>query len=225
MLESIKLKISKLLALAAGGNDEESHTAMLQARNLMLKYNLTESEISANNATGEINTKKVTNNSVMRTKLLWWHIHLAIVIASHFRCSHYINKYGSYDKEIRFVGLDEDVEVATLFFNFGVESIKYNSQNYLNRKEIKRKWKRKHQFKNDYIEGYIQGLNQKFIEQNQSESLELILTQHTLVTEYFNSLNLVNIDINQPKKAADHNSWNEGYKEGKKFDKDKKRIN
>ena len=43
--DSIKSKIQKLLILAKDASDEESQTAMLQARKLMLKHNIQESEL------------------------------------------------------------------------------------------------------------------------------------------------------------------------------------
>ena len=43
--DSIKSKIQKLLILAKDASDEESQTAMLQARKLMLKHNIHESEL------------------------------------------------------------------------------------------------------------------------------------------------------------------------------------
>lgn len=220
MNDSIKSKIQKLLILAKDASDEESHTAMLQARKLMLKHNIHESELVSSFE----NEKTVVNERVYRNKLIWWHNKLAQIIAQHFRCSCYRKAIDSYQAEIRFVGLEEDVQIAVMIYNFARASIHYHSKFFLLRPEIKRKWKRKHQFKNDYIEGYLAGLNRKFLEQNKSESLELIVVQDPLVVQYYNSLSLTSINIHSPKKANDVGAWQNGYKDGKKFESGREMI-
>ncbi|MFI2128770.1 DUF2786 domain-containing protein [Lysinibacillus fusiformis] len=218
--ESIKTKIQKLLTLAKDATDEESQTAMLHARRLMLKHNIQESEL----VSSHVNDKTVVNERVYRNKLIWWHRRLAQIIGRHFRCSYYRNTIDSYQAEIRFVGLEEDVQIAVMIYNFARASIHYHSKAFLLRPEIKRKWKRKHQFKNDYIEGYLAGLNRKFLEQNKSESLELIVVQDPLVIQYYNSLSLTSLDIPSPKKAGDDVAWRNGYNDGKKFESGREMI-
>lgn len=214
MNESIKNKIQKLLTLAKDATDEESQTAMLHARKLMLKHNIQESEL----VSSFVHEKTVVNERVYRNKLIWWHLKLATIIAKHFRCSCYRNTIDSYQREIRFVGLEDDVQIATMVYNFARASIHYHSKIFLLRPEIKRKWKRKHQFKNDYIEGYLAGLNRKFHEQNKSESLELVVVQDALVVQYYNSLSLTSVNIASPKKAGDNTAWRNGYNDGQKFE-------
>lgn len=218
--DSIKSKIQKLLILAKDASDEESQTAMLQARKLMLKHNIQESELVSSFE----NEKTVVNERVYRNKLIWWHNKLGQIIAQHFRCSCYRKAIDSYQAEIRFVGLEEDVQIAVMIYNFARASIHYHSKVFLLRPEIKRKWKRKHQFKNDYIEGYLAGLNRKFLEQNKSESLELIVVQDPLVVQYYNSLSLTSINIHSAKKANDIVAWHNGYKDGKKFESGRELI-
>lgn len=220
MKETIKSKIQKLLTLAYDASDEESQTAMIHARRLMLKHNIVESEILSFNT----NQKNVSNERVYRNKLLWWHKKLAQIISYNFRCSLYTNTFNSHDSEIRFVGLEQDVEIASMIFNFARASIHYHSKAFLFRPEIKRKWKRKHQFKNDYIEGYLAGLRQKFYQQNMSESLELAIMQDELVVQYYNSLNLATKNIHTPKMAGDTTAWNSGYIDGKKFEQRKEML-
>ncbi|WP_342472374.1 DUF2786 domain-containing protein [Metasolibacillus sp. FSL H7-0170] len=96
MQESIKTKIQKLLILAQDANDEESQTAMLHARKLMLKHNIQESEL----VSSLVNNKTVVNERVYRNKLIWWHKRLAQIISHHFRCSYYKNTVDSYQSEI-----------------------------------------------------------------------------------------------------------------------------
>lgn len=218
--ESIKAKIQKLLTLAKDATDEESQTAMLHARKLMLKHNIQESELISDS----VNNKTVVNERIYRNKLIWWHRRLAQIIASHFRCSYYKNTVDSYQSEIRFVGLEDDVQIASMIYNFARASIHYHSKVFLLRPEIKRKWKRKHQFKNDYIEGYLAGLNRKFHEQNNSESLELAIIQDALVIQYYNSLSLTSNNIPSPKKAGDDAAWQKGYHDGQKFERGREMI-
>lgn len=218
--ESIKSKIQKLLDLAKDATDEESQTAILHARKLMLKHNIQESDLAFN---GVID-KTVVNERVYRNKLIWWHRKLAQIIAKHFRCSYYKNTIDTYQAEIRFVGLEDDVHIASMIYNFARVSIHYHSKTFLLRPEIKRKWKRKHQFKNDYIEGYLAGLNSKFYNQNKSESLELAIVQDSLVIQYYNSLSLTTSNIPSPKKAGDDLAWKNGYNDAQKFESGREMI-
>lgn len=218
--DSIKAKIQKLLTLAKDGTDEESQTAMLHARKLMLKHNIQESDLVPNFSVKKI----VVNEKVYRNKLIWWHRKLAYIIAEHFRCSYYRNTIDTYQSEIRFVGLEKDVQIASMIYNFARASIHYHSQIFLKRPEIKRKWKRKHQFKNDYIKGYLAGLNRKFYEQNKAESLELAVVQDALVVQYFNSLSLISSNIPSPKTAGDDIAWKNGYNDGQKFERGREML-
>lgn len=219
-METIKAKIQKLLMLAKDASDEESHTAMLQARKLMLKHSIKEEELVSES---KIN-KVIVNEKVYRNKLLWWHRKLAQIIAPHFRCNYYRNTLEGYHAEVRFVGLEQDVEIASMIYNFARASIHYHSHVFLKRPEIKRKWKRKHQFKNDYIEGYLSGINKKFHEQTASESLELAVIQDTLVIQYWESLSLVSTNIVAPKKAGDNAAWRSGYIDGQRFEHGREMI-
>lgn len=215
MTESIKSTIQKPLALAKDANDEESHTAMLKARKLMMKHSIQESELGMNER--EAN-KVVVNEKIYRNRLVWWHRKLAQVIAKNFRCSYYRNTIDQYQAEIRFVGLEDDVVIASMIYNFARASIHYHSKTFLLRPEIKRKWKRKHQFKNDYIEGYLSGLDRKFQDQTKCESLELAIVQDALVVQYYNSLSLTTKNIQTPKRAGDDVAFFLGFKDGKRFE-------
>jgi len=221
ILESVKQKIQKLLILAADTSDEESHTAMLQARKLMLKYNISKEELFNNHYVSE---KTVSNEKVYRSKLLWWHKKLAVIISEHFRCNVYLRVINSHCSEVRFVGLKEDVEIASLIFHFARASIHYQSRLFLLRPEIKRKWKRKNLFKKDYINGYLSGLNQKFKDQNESESLDLLLVQDALVVEYFSSLTLSKSTVITTKTAGDAAAWQKGFKDGQAFESERTKI-
>ena len=220
MEESIKLTIQKLLALAKDATDEESHSAMLKARKLMMKYSIRESDLLS---VSTVN-KSVVNEKAYSNKLLWWHRKLAQITADHFRCSFYERKVNTYHWEVRFVGLEDDVEIATMIFNFARVSLHYHSKMFLLRPEIKRKWKRKHQFKNDYIEGYLYGLDMKFTEQTISESLEVAVIQDILVVEYFNSLTLSTESITTPPRANDNMAWLTGYRDGQQFEQERELI-
>ncbi|MGE6375994.1 hypothetical protein [Peribacillus muralis] len=93
-------------------------------------------------------------------------------------------------------------------FSFAYGSIRYHSNVFLNRKEIKRKYKRKHELKRDYITGYINGLNYKYMSQVENESYELALTLHPVLVEEIKKIDFVRgVDRSRNVKDIVHIVW------------------
>lgn len=83
MSDKITAKVKHLLALAYDApSDEEGQTALLMAQKLMVKHNLSLSDV-------ELSQKKeAIGESVGITayRLVWWKENLATILGENFRC-------------------------------------------------------------------------------------------------------------------------------------------
>ncbi|WP_430510720.1 DUF2786 domain-containing protein [Gottfriedia solisilvae] len=212
-METIEDKILKLLALANDSSDEESHTALLMAQKLMIKHDISIRDININ----EVNVS-VTHEILLQGKFPNWVHELAGVIAPNFKCKSYYKTY-NHVTEFVYMGLEQDVIIAKGVFLYAYASIRYHSNVFLQRKEIKRKYKRKHELKRDYITGYINGLNYKFQQQVQSEGYELALVMHPVLIEKIDEMNFTK-GISRSKEVKDITVYNMGFEDGRTFKKD-----
>lgn len=167
--EKLLNKISNLMKRAAEADDEEGQSSIVLAQRLMAKHNISISEVQAFDMKSEI---KLAYHEFGR--IFWWHKQLAIVISKAFRCQAIVS--GSY--YLKFVGLNEDAEIAKEVFEGALEHIKYrkSQMHYASKEE-----------KNSYVQGFILGLKQKLDAQAQqiaAESNALAVLVPAEVTDY-----------------------------------------
>lgn len=218
-MEKIKERIQRLLALANDANDHESHTALLKAQELMIKHNLEEADFY-------IPSKEVQpfveDRIILKGKPQLWLYNLAKIIARNFKVKYYYRPYHN-GVEIRFLGIENDVDVAEITFNYALASVKYCAREFMQLKHIKRKYKRKYELRKDYIAGYLQGLDVKFKEQVQSNSYELALVLHPVVIEHIEELGLTK-GKDTSRKVKDEEAYQAGFNDGLAFGTDLKAI-
>ena len=166
--EKLLSKISNLMKRAAEADDEEGQSSIVLAQRLMAKHNISAYQVEAFESKSEIHLADRKFGRV-----LWWHKQLAIVISKAFRCQAIM--CGS---SLRFVGLNEDSEIAKEVFEGALEHIKYRkSQMFYATKEEK----------NSYVIGFIEGLKDKLekqAEQLSQESYALSILVPAEVTDY-----------------------------------------
>ena len=213
--EAVK-KIKKCLALSESNNNpEEAQSALLMAQKLMAKYYIDKNDID-NHEDDKIATKfSVVSN---KSRLMWYESSLATVIANNFRCISYSTGNRSRGKEIIFLGLEEDVEIAQEVFIFALKKMKKLAEQKI--KEIDSNDKKyKSSFKNDFYRGFIDGLDRGFKEQVEQNSWEMVLVIDSLVLKEAESLNLKKVKPKgiPPKFSNNKKLYNEGYKNGKDF--------
>lgn len=207
-----KDKIQRLLALANDANDEESRTALAKAQQLMVEYKVSEEEI--NEYTQQQSNDVVIDHIIISGKPHKWVYRLARIIAYNFRVSFYYST--SHISELHFVGLDTDVKIAEISFQYAKGAISYFSNKFLQRPEIKRKRKRKWTLKQDYIQGYLRALQTIFKKQVLTNGYELALQLPESVKEKVQLLGLVP-GKDTSHKISDIDSYNSGYSDGMKF--------
>ncbi len=205
-------KIQKVLALATNNPSiEEGQTAMLLAQKMMLENNISVSEVEE-----KIKPKEVVDQSVEEsTRSLWWHQHLAVIIANNFKCGTYISRKRNLGMtSIKFVGLKNDHETAKQVYLYAVQVISYNCKKYVlqNSDRISNKG-----IKNQYILGFLDGLKDKFAEQVKNNSWGLVIVKDPIVDSALKNLHLKSGGRRNITTNGSEQDRNSGYRDGKNF--------
>lgn len=221
--ESILRKIKKALALAGNDpNQQEAETALLKAQEMMAKYNLSMGDVEEKERKKEVLNDQVTPYG--RTP--YWKKRLAHIIGENFRVQSFTWTLNGKSC-IKFLGLQEDVELAKEMFEFACDSLEHLVRIYV--AEAKREWFEKPvwgrgQFdntgiKNDYISGFLNGLSAKFKEQVSKNGWGLVLVKDALVVQEVEKLNLRNASSGKNvKRSRSSDAYNRGYEQGKNLD-------
>ncbi|MGM0318811.1 MULTISPECIES: DUF2786 domain-containing protein [unclassified Enterococcus] len=218
MDEKAKQKIVKLLALANDANDEESMSALAKAQELMLQHNIDEEDVFSYKQ--EQKTETVINTIIYEGRPQKWLYRLALIIAKNFRVRYYY--VPGPPIELHFVGIESDVQIAQITFEYARGSASYCARQFLQLPEIRRKYKRKWQLKQDYLEGYLRGLTETFKKQVLTNGYELALQVPEVVETAVEKIGLV------PGKDTSHDvkdreAFYSGYADGVRFT-DKERL-
>ena len=213
MSDNLLRKIKNLLDLANDADDEESMTALAKAQELMILYNVSEDDI--------FQQKQSHSEGIVLDKIIYsgrphkWLYRLASVISENFRVKFYYES--GTEINLRFIGLEYDLEIAEVTFQYAKASISYLSKKYLQQPEIKRKWKRKWGLKQDYIEGYLTGLYKTFEKHVLTNGYEVSLQLPNVVTVQIKELGLIKNSKNLSHEITDNGAFFDGYREGLKF--------
>ncbi|OPG98970.1 hypothetical protein B2I21_07380 [Chryseobacterium mucoviscidosis] len=202
-------KIQKALRLAENNtNAEEAQAAILMAQRLMLKRGIVASDIKSE----QEQTKEAKELLIRKNRIHWWEKRLHAIISDNFRCYSFYSA-GSF---LGFLGLPEDVEIATEVYKFAEDAIKYHAGNYMKQKDISSR-KFYNATKNDYVRGFLAGLNDKFIEQVAQESFALVLVKHEVVETAYNEAELKEDKPAPVTSASNKEAMLQGYEDGKNF--------
>lgn len=224
-VEKIINKIQGLLKIAQDkSNDEECQSAFLMAQRLMLKHNLSQSDVQT-----EEEKENVTKDSPTEHKSMsWWEKALANIISENFRVKHYYNftrNSGETRSKIKFVfvGLENDVEIAKEMYILAHASILFYTEKHLSQYAKNRRERKK-----AYIKGFVQGIEMKFDEQRNSLMQEygLVVLTPAIVNKEFEELDLKSIRgfsiPNIDKNARE--SYTTGFEEGSSIDFTKRTL-
>lgn len=143
-----------------------------------------------------------------------WLYRLALIISKNFRVRYYY--VSGPPIELHFVGIESDIQIAQITFEYARGSASYCARQFLQLPEIRRKYKRKWQLKQDYLEGYLRGLTETFKKQVLTNGYELALQVPEVVETAVEKIGLV------PGKDSSHkvknpNAYYSGYKDGLNF--------
>lgn len=178
MNNKVIFKIQNLLELAYDApNDEEGQTALLMAQRLMVKHNLSRSDLA---------TAKPQNNigetlGTWEYRLPWWQEKLAAILGANFRCRTIRERKRKEGiTRIKFFGYHSDAELCSKVYEGAILYLKYRLKRLLPTIP-KAHWTN---YKKSYLLGFLEGLDQRFKEQSQSsEEFSLMVQVPAEVTE------------------------------------------
>jgi hypothetical protein len=214
-------KVKRALALAKDNpNDNEGQTALAMAQRLMIKHDISMSEVSLESL-NEKKTKKV--KATDHKRISWWERRLAGIITDNFRCYYWWNTW-ERKSVITFMGLEKDVELAKEVYNLAVEAVKYYSKRFIKENDLSGNATMTRQYKNDYIAGFLSGLKEKFNEQiKENEEWGLIIQKDQLVVDTFEKIELRTERIKQPDLVSSF-AMSQGYQDGKTIDHTRRKL-
>lgn len=212
-MEPIIRKIQKALRLASNNpSAEEAQSAALLAQRLMTKHGLKMADVSQ--ADIDQNEVQAGAGQIIRKRIEWWQRRLNAIIANNFRC------YGFFTsgRNIGFLGLPEDVEVAIEVYQFAENAVRYNASEYLKESfkyDPSPNRRYTNAVRNDYITGFLDGLKTKFKEQVELKCLALVLVRHEVVEQAHKDAGWKSAKPLQRSSANDSEALAKGYQDGR----------
>lgn len=215
-------KIRKLMALSQSPNENEAMVALNKARELMIEYKISQSEVDSH----EIKNK----NFVKRKLNTWctkyndpWLLDLCGVIARAHCCDYYItHQYGGKKLYMTIIGFEDDVNVAEMAFYYAMDTV-YTSLRY--KKKVWRGFydqygyttKDYRELQDSYAKGFISGVRANYKKQaEENQEVGLILVTPKEVSDYMATITgTINMGAG---RSINRNEWNSGYDDGSKFD-------
>ena len=171
MNSKIISKVQNLLELAYDApDDEEGQTALLMAQKLMVKHNLSMSDVTA------VKTKNNIGEAVgtWEYRLPWWQEKLATILGKNFRCQTIRRrKRDEGITQVIFFGYQSDTELCTRVYEGVILYLKYRLKR-LYPTVIKSRWK---DYKKSYLLGFLEGLDHRFRDQVQSSEEFALMVQ------------------------------------------------
>lgn len=164
-------KVQNLLELAYDApNDEEGQTALLMAQKLMVKHNLSMSDIK----TSQKNDNIGETVGHWEYRMVWWKEKLAAILGENFRCKTIRRRLVEKGiTQMIFFGYDTDAELCTKVYEGALLYLDYRLKR-LFPTVSKARWK---DYKKSYLLGFLDGLDQRFKNQTQSSEEFALMVQ------------------------------------------------
>lgn len=201
-----RIKVRKLLALAESDNEHEARSALLKAKELMAEHKLTELELED---IGRREVKVVTTGYSYTMRGEWWMGTLAAIIGENYCCrSTSVRRFkGAQKREIRFIGLADDIDLCVSVFDYAVKTVRKLAREYSPNDKVIRQ---------SYAHGFTDGVRRAFEEQRnlKEEGWGLVMTIPKEVNEY---CSMFKWSRKTYKKDINHYAVSAGYMEGEQF--------
>ena len=171
MSEKIINKIKNLMELAQDNpSDEEGQTALLMAQRLMLKHDVSLSQVELHQTEDKFETGEVIVKSA--SVLRWWEKDMSVVISSNFRC-YVVQERNRITKTsyIMLFGEKKDAEMAAKVYDAALMYLRYR---------ISRLPDNSPAYKNSYIRGFILSLGKRFEKQVEEYGLMVLPKKEVL---------------------------------------------
>lgn len=223
-----KTKIEKLLKLAQSPNEHEAKAALLKAKELMMEHKISEAEVT------DIDKQPKEKVIHKLTKVRFggrnnpWIYDLADTIARNYCCTAARTSltYKGQTYGITLYGFESDVQIAEAALVYALDVIEhYCKENFRTLYGKGYTWKQTTNMCNGYGIGFNIGLAQKFSEQYKANEEEwgLVVQQAEEVKDYVNQ-RVKTGSFGWGEKSGDYSAMAKGFKHGKAFDPERKRV-
>lgn len=203
--EKIIEKIKNLVELAQDNpSDEEGQTALLMAQKLMLKHDVSLSQVELHKTENKFEIGEAVGRSA--SVLRWWEKDLSVVISTNFRC-YVIQKRNRITKtsHIMFFGEKQDAEMAAKVYDAALMYLRYR---------IDRLPDKSPAYKNSYIRGFILSLSDRFKKQVEEYGLMVLPKKEVLEDLHKRFQNLGKAKTERPEHDFDREAFEEGKNHG-----------
>lgn len=211
-LNKVYERIQKLFALAKrAGSEAESQNAALRARELLLKYNLSEKDITPS----EEKREALARNTI-QSYCHQWMTYIATRISEYYRCK----VLKDNRNHMIIIGLEDDVQIFTQIIAYVFESFLKCFKDRIKKdpeyQSLSTYGKQKcyHLYQNSYTVGYTKALVDKLEEQNRvlSECRDLVLCVPAVVNDYISQNCRQRTSKMKSSTAIDYSGY--GYTDG-----------
>lgn len=211
-MADVKEKIKKLLALAESPNENEARSALLKAKELMIKNKIDQSEFET--------VEKQELKHVVCNEISWttdsgeiWMVDLCNLICDNYLCGcAWSTPRGTRTHKLVITGLTDDVEICKSTIEYAVGFV---------RGRIKLEQRRRLQadrgsIAKGYALGFIAGLKFAFEEQKEEHAeWGLVAVQPQEVQDYMSGLG--NRSVKTKQNSVDSLSYTKGERDGMEF--------
>lgn len=205
-------KIKDLLALSESPNEHEARAALLKARELMVKYKVSELDITDVRDRPVVKKHTGVTYSVRRDP---WVSYLATVIAEHHCCRDFMfRKKKKQTIEVGLLGFSGDVEICMQVFSYAVECVRLVTEKYRKKSSA--------DVANGYGFGFVRGLMDAYekqqAEKESEEGWALVVMTPKEVEEADRSFKRTKSgDVSGRVENADRRAFGKGMEDGSRF--------
>ena len=205
MSDKIIEKIKNLMELAQDNpSDEEGQTALLMAQRLMLKHDVSLSQVELHQKEEKFETGEAVGKSA--SLIRWWEKDMSVVISSNFRC------YVGQERDRRtktsylmFFGEKRDAEMAAKVYDAALIYLRYR---------IDRLPDKRPAYKNSYIRGFILSLGERFKKQVEEYGLMVLPKKEVIDDLHKRFQNLGKAQTERPDHGFNKEAFDEGKNHG-----------
>lgn len=213
-----KEKIKKLLALSKSPNEHEAQAALTKAQQLMAEHKISMAEVQDVGKREALEKKTGVTFSARRDP---WILRLSNIIAENYCCKAIsYRESGKQTQSLYFVGLDEDIEICMIAFNYASDCIRSEIKD---RSETGKLLGYPHktilEICNGYAYGFLAGLKEAFEEQKSEAGWGLVLSLPSEVNEKLKEIGIKTVKFKSKQASTvSKKDYDEGKKDGREFD-------
>lgn len=207
---SILRKIKKMFALAESSNENEARTAMVMANNLLLKHNLSKSDIEnkkeySHKYVGDVMGRTPVEFNIISSILTEYFFVLTIWTFSYDALS---NKKGS---RLEICGSPENVEISEYVYYYLINQLEYLWKKYKSENKISHQ-----KYRKSFVLGVLRGFREKLqLDRADCQERGLVWKGDPELNEFYRQLHPKIKSVSSGGHLLYEEASNDGYSKGK----------